>query len=167
MKKMLKSNVKFISGFLLGLVMAGAIGVYAFTISSSEVSYDNSTSGLEANNVKDALDSLYASSGGNISFVRVTSSTTSVDCGFRPKMVIIGKGANINYPEVVAIDFENEKAVAAYHSPSGNGALIYNDAQSNAFTSLSSGYTLNDTGFTTSAALDGGATYGVYVWCIK
>lgn len=166
MKKILKSNVKFISGFLLGLVIAGAISVYAFTISSSEVSYDNSTSGLEANNVKDALDSLYASSGGNINFVRVTSSTTSVDCGFRPRLVVVARGMNINYPEVDVIDYANQKGAAAYHSPTGNGGINYDD-NGYGYSYIAGGYTLTDTGFTASSALDGGSSYGAYVWCIK
>ena len=44
---------------MLGFICAIGIGVCAYTISSSDVSYDNSTSGLEANNVKDAVDDLY------------------------------------------------------------------------------------------------------------
>ena len=56
MKKILKSRI-FI--FVFGFALATGIGAYAYTVSSSNVSYDNSTSGLEADNVKDALDDLY------------------------------------------------------------------------------------------------------------
>ena len=56
MKKIINSKV-FI--FVLGLVVAGSIGVCAYTISSSDISYDNSASGIEADNVKDAIDDLY------------------------------------------------------------------------------------------------------------
>ena len=173
MKNILKSNVKFIFGFLLGLVIAGAIGVYAFTISSSEVSYDNSTSGLEANNVKDALDSLYASSGGNISFVRVTSSTTSVDCGFRPRMIIVARGMNSNYPQLVAIDYEHQKAAAVYHNNSNNNGGINYDDNGYGFSYIPNWYSLTDTGFNTKTyignqnAIDGGSSSGAYVWCLK
>ena len=59
MKKILKSRL---FTFILGLVIAGTVGVYAYTVSSSNVSYDNSTSGLEADNVKDAIDDLYEKS---------------------------------------------------------------------------------------------------------
>ncbi len=59
MNKVLQFIKKNILGILIGIVIAGTIGVYAYTISASDVFYDNSTSGLEANNVKDALDTLY------------------------------------------------------------------------------------------------------------
>jgi len=45
--------------FILGALTFSVITVCAYTISSSDISYDNSTSGLEANNVKDAIDDLY------------------------------------------------------------------------------------------------------------
>jgi len=60
MKKLFKNNIKVIIALILGLVIAGSVGVYAYVISASDVSYDNSTSGLEADNVKDALDDLYS-----------------------------------------------------------------------------------------------------------
>ncbi len=62
MKKLLKGNIKVIVAFVLGLLIAGGVGVYAFNIASTDVSYDNATSGLEGNNVKDALDDLYTKS---------------------------------------------------------------------------------------------------------
>ncbi len=52
--KLLKSRILFLC---LGLLIAGSIGVYAYTVSSSDVSYSNSE--LEGNSVKDALDDLY------------------------------------------------------------------------------------------------------------
>ena len=71
MKKILKSRL---FTFALGLIVAGSIGVCAYTISSSDVSYDNSTSGLEADNVNDALDNLYdmaANAGSTLSIVEL------------------------------------------------------------------------------------------------
>jgi len=50
---------KNILGIMIGIVIAGTISVCAFTLSASDVFYDNSTSGLEADNVKDALNDLY------------------------------------------------------------------------------------------------------------
>ena len=59
MKKLFKDNIKIILSFTFGFLLAAGIGVCAYTISSSDVSYDNSSSGLTGDNVKDALDELY------------------------------------------------------------------------------------------------------------
>ena len=66
MKNLFKNNIRVIVAFVLGLLVAGSVGVYAYVISASDVSYDNSTSGLTGDNVKDALDDLYTKLG-NIS----------------------------------------------------------------------------------------------------
>ena len=58
--KFVKNNYKFLIGVIVGLLLS-ATGVYAAnTIYSSNVTYDNSNSGLEATNVQDALDETYA-----------------------------------------------------------------------------------------------------------
>ena len=59
MKKLLKNNIKVISAFILGLVIAGSIGVYAVNVASSDVTYDNTNSGSSATTVSGALDDLY------------------------------------------------------------------------------------------------------------
>ena len=57
--KFIKSNYKFLIGVIVGLLLSGT-GVYAAnTIYSSNVTYDNSNSGLSATNVQDALDETY------------------------------------------------------------------------------------------------------------
>lgn len=57
MKKIIKNNI---FGFILGAVIFGTItGVFAYTLASKDVLYDNSTSGSEKTNVQDALDELY------------------------------------------------------------------------------------------------------------
>ena len=63
MKKFIKTNIRIILGFALGLVWSSGIA-YAATIlfDSYEVSYDNTTSGLNATNVQSALDELYVES---------------------------------------------------------------------------------------------------------
>ena len=63
MKKVLKNNSKLIIGIILGLIWSMGIA-YAATIyyASVNVSYDNTSSGLKATNVQDALDELYANS---------------------------------------------------------------------------------------------------------
>lgn len=60
MKKLIKSNIKLIIGILIGMVLS-ITTVYAATIlfASSQVSYDNTSSGMSATNVQDALDELY------------------------------------------------------------------------------------------------------------
>ena len=55
----------FLLGTVLGMVLAGSI-VYALTMSSSDITYDNTRSGLkdlnnnDVDNVKDAIDILYS-----------------------------------------------------------------------------------------------------------
>ena len=64
-KQVIKMNIKIILGFILGLIWSGGV-VYAtangYLFDSDEVSYDNTSSGLESENVQDALDELYANS---------------------------------------------------------------------------------------------------------
>ena len=51
---------KYLIGFILGIVSAGAIIVYAETyFPSNDVTYDNSESGLSSTNVQGAIDELY------------------------------------------------------------------------------------------------------------
>ena len=57
--KFIKGNYKFLIGVIVGLLLSGT-GVYAAnTIYSKNVTYDNSSSGLSATNVQDALDETY------------------------------------------------------------------------------------------------------------
>lgn len=56
-KYYIKKNIYI---FLLGTIVFTTIGVFAvITFASSDVSYDNSNSGLTSTNVKDAIDELY------------------------------------------------------------------------------------------------------------
>ena len=51
---------KYLIGFILGVVLAGAIIVYAETyFPSNDVTYDNTESGLSSTNVQGAIDELY------------------------------------------------------------------------------------------------------------
>ncbi len=59
MKKILRFIKNNSIGFIAGLVIAGTIGVYAVSVASSDVSYDNSNSGSEATTVSEAIDDLY------------------------------------------------------------------------------------------------------------
>ena len=59
-KSLFKKNVKLVIGIIIGGVVFGTLGVYAATIlASNQVVYDNSSSGISATNVQDALDELY------------------------------------------------------------------------------------------------------------
>ena len=60
MKKVLKKIKEYrmlIVGIVGGILFGG--GVYAATIGATNVSYSNSSSGIYANNVQDAIDKLY------------------------------------------------------------------------------------------------------------
>ena len=58
-KRFIKSNIKLVVAFILGVIISGT-GVYAAILyASSDVSYDNTSSGMSATNVQDALDELY------------------------------------------------------------------------------------------------------------
>ncbi len=55
----IKQNAKVITAFVLGAILTGGTVYAATVLPSSQVGYDNSTSGLASTNVQDALDELY------------------------------------------------------------------------------------------------------------
>ena len=59
-KNFIKSNIKVVLAFIIGIVISGT-SVYAATIifNSNQVGYDNTTSGLSSTDVQGALDELY------------------------------------------------------------------------------------------------------------
>ena len=59
-KNFLKNNIKLFVGIIIGIIISGT-SVYAATIlfNSNQVGYDNTSSGMSATNVQDALDELY------------------------------------------------------------------------------------------------------------
>ena len=60
MKKIFKRNVKMLAAFVIGGIVCGGITtVVAYAIASSNVSYNNTSSGSSATNVQEALDDLY------------------------------------------------------------------------------------------------------------
>lgn len=58
--KFIRDNIKIITAFIMGMIISG-FTVYAVTISSVNVEYDNSKSGLTSNNVEEAINELYGS----------------------------------------------------------------------------------------------------------
>ena len=57
-KGFIKNNIKVLVAFIIGILVSG-VTVYAVTVASSSVSYNNSTSGATSTNVQGALDELY------------------------------------------------------------------------------------------------------------
>ena len=55
--KILKNNKKLILGMLIGTVISGTV-VYAATLAASSITYDNTTSGLQATTAQAAIDEL-------------------------------------------------------------------------------------------------------------
>ena len=58
-KEVLKKNVKLVIGIIIGAVISGTSVYAAILYASSDVGYDNTSSGMSATNVQDALDELY------------------------------------------------------------------------------------------------------------
>ena len=58
--KIKELSKKYLIGFILGIIVSGAISVMAATyFPSNQTTYDNSVSGLQSTNVQDAIDELY------------------------------------------------------------------------------------------------------------
>lgn len=55
----MKKHYKFILGIVIGLIISGIVGYAATTISSANVSYNNSNSGLKSSTLQGAIDELY------------------------------------------------------------------------------------------------------------
>ncbi len=95
MKKLFKENMKIILSFTFGFLLAAGIGVYAYTISSSDVSYDNSSSGLTSDNVKGALDELYVDSQDAANNKYLLNTDLFADAGFSSVGVLDTPGGGV------------------------------------------------------------------------
>lgn len=58
MKKFISNNIKLLIGILIGIIISSGV-VYAVNISSANVNYDNTNSGISSSNVEGALNELY------------------------------------------------------------------------------------------------------------
>ena len=58
-EKIIEFSKNYLIGFIISGIIFTGISVYALTFSSDDVSYDNKTSGLQATNVKAAIDEIY------------------------------------------------------------------------------------------------------------
>ena len=76
MKGLLKSNIKFIIGFVFGAIIFGSLCAYAVSVASNDVTYDNTNSGSSATTVKAAIDDLYDKvDGSNCKIINIYSAT--------------------------------------------------------------------------------------------
>ncbi len=57
----IRKNIKYLLGFIIGIIVAGTFSVYAISslIDSKVVSYDNNKSKNNIENVQDSIDDLY------------------------------------------------------------------------------------------------------------
>lgn len=60
LNNLLKNNIKLVIGIILGIIVAGSMGVYASSIlSSKDIEYSNTSSKLVSTNVQGAIDEIY------------------------------------------------------------------------------------------------------------
>ena len=135
--------------FVLGLIIAGAIGVIAISVSADDISYGNGT-------VKDAIDDLYTEVGNTLSTevnsFSFTSSTQvqSFNIGFRPKYI------------ACSIDNVNNNFVAIVYNSEVDNTII---TRNNGTTSpVSTFYTISDNGFSWNIT-DSNIWSGKTVYC--
>ena len=117
---------RYLIGFITGMIVCGTVSVIAATyFPSSDVTYDNKTSGLESNNVQGAIDELY-----NVcTFKEMTPGELVDDIGvvdsgdglynddYEDRYIFKGSNPN-NY-----VTFNNEEAGWRIISIEGDGAL--------------------------------------------
>ena len=63
--KSIKNNIKLFAGIIIGILISG-VTVYAVNISSSNIEYDNTNSGLTSTNVESAINELYKDASGKL-----------------------------------------------------------------------------------------------------
>ena len=146
MKKILKSNMKTIIAFVVGLAIAGTVGIiYAASVASSDVSYSNSSSGSSATTVKAALDDLYT------------------------KAATVNQGLSIT--DTLTIDSTNQDKRFTYSTiPAGNYMLIEKGAMYSFGSTSYSTWTIGTYSHTKKTATngtllhDGGGNSFIMIW---
>ena len=75
--KIVKKNIKLIIGIIIGIIIS-SVSVYALSVASKDVAYDNTQSGSEKGTVQDAIDDLYARVGAssNSNFFTINDNVT-------------------------------------------------------------------------------------------
>ena len=108
MKEKTKEFLKrYLIGFMLGIVSAGAIIVYAETyFPSNDITYDNKESGLSSTDVQGAIDELYG-----VCFPPKTGSDTITDL------------VDINTDEL----YKDDKGNIRYYGKNPNNYVSFNN----------------------------------------
>ena len=120
---------KIILAFILGGLIFGTTGVIAATVLASNITYDNTNSGINANNVQDAIDSLYTKANNptipaNYKELSTTTTATASD-------IISGKTAYNNLGELITGTSNSGCIKGSFIGTSAlnssNGYIIEND----------------------------------------
>ena len=92
--KFIKSNLKLIIGFIVGIILASGITVYAYSYFASDVGYTTNKNG-QVQTVADALNDLY----GKINNSQTVSGTGVIDNRIATDngMPLISSGASTNF----------------------------------------------------------------------
>lgn len=137
--KFLKNNLKVIIGFIVGLILASSITVYAYSYFSSDIVYTRE--GTEIENVSQALNDLYEKANANATYTVIDkkdvgeSSTynytiTSNDLKYKSIMVIaIAVNVSSNSGAIAGVTVSNQNITPIY-DPS---TYQYNDARTICF----------------------------------
>lgn len=160
MKKLFINSIKIIVAFVLGLVVAGSIGVYAITILSSDVSYDNTTSGSSATTVQDAIDDLYTKANNNLTIVEIYSGNSMTDHNVDVKSILPDK-----YSELTVDDFylKNIQLGLQASGMSGANQTAYANTIINSYDATTGTLKLNRSGIVYNTSLHNmNAYYTVY-----
>ncbi len=97
-KKRLKRNYKLVLGIIIGGIISGVGAYAATTISSSNISYDNSKSGLTSTNLNGAIDELYEkvnSKPCNVINGTGTQTSDEIKCGTEEFYVLYSSGDSV------------------------------------------------------------------------
>ena len=155
--KFIKNNFKVIISFIVGVILASSITVYATSYFAKDISY--SKDGTEINNVQDALNDLYLKS--QISdnckyfeFEHKSNSQFNYDFGFVPSRFM------------AVYTLSGERKMFMTYNINGNGILVLNTSGGND----SSYYSLDSTILKSNLSTDFSTyedSYKIYVFAYK
>ena len=141
---------RYLIGFITGMIVCGTVSVIAATyFPSSDVTYDNGTSGLESNNVQGAIDELY-----------LTCTAEKVDVGGKD-VIVVNSGDGL-----YADEYEDGKYT--YKGANPNNYVTFNNEEAGwRIISINSDGTIKimrNTGIGDIAWDSTGGTYGSNNW---
>ena len=97
MRKILQFMKNNLVGFILGVIVTASIGVYAVSVASSEVTYDNTNSGSSATTVKDAIDDLYLKASTSNMRIEELSTTYAWIGSTITRTIVLPEGVDLNH----------------------------------------------------------------------